>query len=471
MRKVLIVLGLLLGCGGLAHAQGACPSGLPTGVTGNHCYFIAANGSDTLYDGTSETISSSHGPWLHAPGMTNCTGNCAAVTPTAGEQFIFRGGDSWHFANSSVAPYTGSSSWQWTHSGSSANCQLNPRAGTVVRTSCIYVGVDLTWYAGSSWVRPNLNWDNAYTTSKVSSCTYNQSGVNLIPTFSNSYLIFDNLEISGWCWTGAAGTVFNSQGNQIQISNMYFHGWSTDDATGTSDSFSAINGNIPFTSYERVNNNVFDGSDSTCGAYSGAIYVPPPSGTKQCAATGMSIYNAGTEIDHNIFNRVSNGCICTPLYVHDNLFMFMYEPDDNGGGSGTHGNIVEWNNPNLTPTLAPNGTIYYNNIVHDTNQGEGINMVVVSSTPMVFFNNVSWLWREWYTTGTNGTDGGNCYQPYASSSSTMQFFNNTMDYPCNDNWFSTQPPEIGQNIHFIGFSLSSPYFTNWVSTGGPDGNG
>jgi len=80
-------------------AANGCPSGAP--VTGNHCYFIAANGSDAN-SGTSESS-----PWLHAPGMPNCTANCAAHTPVAGEGFIFRGGDTWHFGNSSASPYTG----------------------------------------------------------------------------------------------------------------------------------------------------------------------------------------------------------------------------------------------------------------------------------------------------------------------------------------------------------------------------
>ena len=84
---------------GNALAQGACPASAP--VTGNHCYFIAANGSDAN-SGTSESS-----PWLHAPGMPNCTGQCAKVTPTAGEGFIFRGGDTWHFGNSATMPYTG----------------------------------------------------------------------------------------------------------------------------------------------------------------------------------------------------------------------------------------------------------------------------------------------------------------------------------------------------------------------------
>ena len=99
-----------------AFAGGACPSGAnytnPSNPTGplvtlstlgiTSCYFIAANGSDSN-SGTSEAS-----PWLHAPGMGNCSNTCAGVSPnTAGIGFIFRGGDTWHFGNSSATPYTG----------------------------------------------------------------------------------------------------------------------------------------------------------------------------------------------------------------------------------------------------------------------------------------------------------------------------------------------------------------------------
>lgn len=80
-----------------AAGGGACPSGVP--VTGNNCYFVAANGSDS-YSGTQETISGSNGPWLHAPGMPNCSSNCLAQQTSgsvAGNGIIFRGGDTWHF--------------------------------------------------------------------------------------------------------------------------------------------------------------------------------------------------------------------------------------------------------------------------------------------------------------------------------------------------------------------------------------
>ena len=159
---------------------GTCPSGAnylntsnPTGplVTLSSmgitsCYYIAANGSDSN-DGASEA--SGH-PWAHAPGMPNCTANCASNSPAGGSGYIFRGGDTWHFGDSSSTPYTGGT-WQWESSGASTG-------------SPIYVGVDSTWFSGSSWARPILTGDNATNTSPVGSCSYIVGTSNILVYFS-----------------------------------------------------------------------------------------------------------------------------------------------------------------------------------------------------------------------------------------------------------------------------------------------
>src|SRR5271165_3711422 len=127
-------------------AGGACPSGAnylnPANPAGpmvtlsslgvSSCYYASKSiGSDTAYDGTQETVSGTHGPFAHIPGMTGCASKCASVTPAGGEGFIMRGGDTW--TNSDLGDV-----WVW--GGSSG--------------APIYVGVDLNWYSGSAWVRP-----------------------------------------------------------------------------------------------------------------------------------------------------------------------------------------------------------------------------------------------------------------------------------------------------------------------------
>jgi hypothetical protein len=109
MKKIYLVMLILLFAPLAARASasgGACPSDAqyinPANPTGSlvtlaslgvtNCFYIAANGSDSN-SGISEAS-----PWVHAPGMPNCaSGSACHITPVAGEGFIFRGGDTWHY--------------------------------------------------------------------------------------------------------------------------------------------------------------------------------------------------------------------------------------------------------------------------------------------------------------------------------------------------------------------------------------
>src|SRR6266550_2360085 len=114
-------------------------------------YYIAANGSDSN-SGTSKTT-----PWLHAPGMPSCIGVCASTTPKPGDSFLFRGGDTWHRSASISGgnDVTMSGQWTWSWSGTPTSCAYPTSTST-----CIYIGVDTTWFSGSSFARPQISWDN-----------------------------------------------------------------------------------------------------------------------------------------------------------------------------------------------------------------------------------------------------------------------------------------------------------------------
>src|ERR1019366_6703238 len=183
-----------------------------TGTT----YYIAANGSDSN-SGTSKTS-----PWVHAPGMKNCANTCAATTPKAGDQFIFRGGDTWHFGNSSATPYVGAYQsfgyWQWSWAGTSG--------------SPIYIGVDQTWYSGSSWVRPVMNGDNPLSTSAVASCRHQVGTINsFLNASAVSYVTFDNFEFTGKCEGNSAAKfgydiyILDQSAQYTNFEHLYFHGW------------------------------------------------------------------------------------------------------------------------------------------------------------------------------------------------------------------------------------------------------
>ena len=231
-----IVLGVLFLAGaGLAHA-GPCPTGTnyyssdgqqlvtlaSLGVM--QCYYIAANGSD-LNDGESET--SGH-PWAHLPGMSTCTGNCAAHTPAAGEGYIFRGGDTWNGTSIGIT-------WNW------AGTSANP----------IYIGVDPGWPA-TGWTRP------IWSCGKVA-CTGSQTG-NFI-AIQKAYVILDNIELTGLFETSTYHPSFvSAQGIGDIAENLYMHGWGHDSTLvgqASSPAFSSLaRGSV-------LRYNVEDGSDTT----------------------------------------------------------------------------------------------------------------------------------------------------------------------------------------------------------------
>jgi hypothetical protein len=392
-------------------------------------YYVAANGADAN-SGTSKTT-----PWLHAPGMTGCAAVCASTTPQPGDSFIFRGGDTWHYGNSALTPFVGGTSphWNWTWAGNSSSCQLDAGAGSVSKSSCIYIGVDSSWFTGSSWSRPVMNMDNPLTTSRPSACTYDQDGQNIL-MLSRGYLILDNLEWLGLCWNGSpnAGVVTVSS-NMVEITNNYFHGW-TFGSGSTIDSFPQISCNgSGCTATEIVDHNVFDGSDASLGSTAGKA-----SGK----ATG-----GGSELAYNVFWHISNGDIAGTsalTSVHDNLFYYMLEPE-----GSIHGNIIEWLGAGNSTS-----TYFYNNLMYVTNEGEGIDMYTGTAGTAYVFNNISWFYRATFGNPiTNGNEGNNCYMGEVSG--TWYFFNNTTDSPCA---FTEARGSISitfENNHFIGFSSSS----------------
>jgi hypothetical protein len=395
-------------------------------------YYIAANGSDSN-NGTSRTT-----PWQHAPGMSTCSATCASTTIGPGDSIVFRGGDTWHFGNSSLSPFAGykDGAWTFSASGSSGNCQLNPAAGAIVTTSCIYIGVDQTWYSGSSWTRPKFNMDNPVTTSSPSSCAYEDSSYNLI-SFGGRYLVIDNLEILGYCWntTSPWNEVVNIGAND-EMKNSYWHGWTMGSiATGCgscdSDEYWAINSPNSLSQWSRIDHDVFDGSDSTFGNLSGSYGD----------ATG-GLFRGGGEIDHNVLVHFSNGVKYTLAYIfHDNYINYAYEP----AVGGTHGNIFE-----LPPTTWSRDSYYYNNLVLYNNIGETVDFYPGSSSSGkagYIFNNV--------VTNPDGHAGVNCYMLEGDANpGPTYFFNNTSVSAC-----AMRNPGRGSNTA----TLQNNQFINYAS--------
>ncbi|HTZ75093.1 MAG TPA: hypothetical protein VMB47_14315 [Candidatus Aquilonibacter sp.] len=402
-------------------------------------YYVAANGSDSN-NGTSKQT-----PWLHAPGMSTCIATCASTTINAGDSIILRGGDTWHFGNSGLSPFAGfqSNAWNFTRSGSSTGCNVSP--ASYVTTSCIYVGVDQTWYSGSAWARPILNFDNAVTNSVPSSCSYNFWALNPV-NFSGSYIIVDNLEFVGWCWSTSTGNQLYSLvsiSNGSELKNSYFHGVTATTAVtstcsgGDCDEYWATNGagNGSGSQYSRRDHNVFDNSDGTFGnnpSYGNCI--------------GPLILGGG-EIDHNYFNVTSNIVKYTAVFsFHDNLINGVYESPD----GGTHGNIDE-----LPPAGWTIDTYAYNNVLlKNWSIGETYDLYPGDSSSGkagFIFNNV--------TNSDVNNLGGNCFLVEGNDSGgpgPFYYFNNTSTNACQ-----MRNPGRGSNTatfennHFINYSGSN----------------
>jgi hypothetical protein len=329
---------------------------LSAGSASAGTYYIAANGSDSN-SGTSPTSS-----WVHAPGMAGCSGNCGSYRPVAGDKFLFRGGDTWHYSAGSPIGLP----WTWTWSGSSGNN--------------IYIGVDMTWYSGSSFTRPILTMDNPLSSVLLSSCTYDDVGNQAVVLGSVSYVTFDNFEFTGKCWSGdpdpnASLNITNA--THSIITNNYFHGWSS--TASSVDVHRMIRGMLsPTPTYNEIAYNVIDGSDSFHGTTTASNQCFQPVNGPPCQS-GFGVYGDGYNFHHNVLRYLSNGIVTNGFYaVHDNLFEYMWNSYDDQ----THPNVVE----SGTTGLAGLPFYFYNNVIRHTRQN--VTFWVQIDQQAYMFNNV-----------------------------------------------------------------------------------
>jgi hypothetical protein len=444
---------------------GTCPSGAnylntatntlvtlsSLGVT--NCYFVAANGVDTN-SGISEAT-----PWLHAPFMPNCTGNCATVTSQSaslwpGVGIIFRGGDTWHFGNPSASPYVGGL-WEWNTGTTPAGTSSHP----------IYIGVDKSWYASGSWVRPIWNGDNPLCNAStvgtlsdgatctgttdsfgqpsyyVSACGYQIGTSNdFVEASYVSYFIWDNFEMTGLCQSSTGQPAHHDEYfsyGSIQgpdyFTNLYIHG-------ASHLQFQAKNGanctGLVCTNIFVFTGGVNNGSVGETVQYNVVDFSDSDPGGESLCFSGF--YN----VAYNVFRYTTN---CAPgglngLHVfHDNLYEYFFE---NG-----HSNMIE-GIPDSTGTNA----IYNNVFRHVENlltSGGGVFLWFApptSGSTDYIFNNLAYDVGPLEYLNVGGTAGNN-------AQGTYNYFNNTWQSNASQAILRcasyTNAPVLDTNNHYI----------------------
>ena len=366
-------------------------------------YYIAASGSDSN-NGTGTAT-----PWLHAPGMPKCTANCASHTPVAGDRFIFRGGDTWHFGNPSAAPYTGGT-WSFKDWwGTRATCIYQG-----AQTGCIYYGVDQTWFAGGSWARPILTGDNPTSASPVATCTYQTAGGTnaMVITAPNS--IFDNFELTGLCGTTESasqgtsnthiayyGTGIGGDGTSF-LTNLYIHGWTETTAIVNANKYACNILGGGYNGLQVITTLVIDGSDSNAGVCTWGQYP--------------SFYHFTDSIIRYTSDGVGQWC----HDVHDVIFEHIVSLNNKPGAN--HTNIFECNvdstgNAPGQPQNTPN--VFYNNIVRHSESDVGV-WFCPNTMPEYWFNNLFYDVR-----GEGLSVAGPSQYPGCTHTGGQWMFNNT----------------------------------------------
>ncbi|MGB7498226.1 MAG: hypothetical protein WBQ61_17270 [Candidatus Acidiferrum sp.] len=403
LLRLAILVACLLTAGRAFAAGGTCPSGAnylassekpqlvtlsSLGVSG--CYYIAANGSDAN-SGTSESS-----PWAHLPGMSSCTGNCAAHTPAAGEGYILRGGDTWSGVSVGF-------NWNWAGTAS------NP----------IYIGVDKSWPSG--WTRPIWSCDGT-------TCGGANNGVFI--SIAKPYVILDNIEMTGLHETGSyhPNNVAAGGGNDT-IENLYVHGWSHDSTVKgeLSQVFTLAQGDV-------IRYNLIDGSDTSKDMMFVTHAQTPIAYGNYMSYVQTGLDGCGDNWHDNVMEYMVSAF--TPghqdgLYQYGPCYastMFMYNNVvRHTTWSGSGGAVKFWMNGNDGD---PAGTVGYafNNVIYDNVPG---NVVDVGGHFGVFYG----TWYFFNNTVACGTDSdpGNCILGDNGDKQNGQFTGGSMNLYLSDN--------------------------------------
>lgn len=273
--------------------------------------------------------------------MKGCSGSCASTTPSSGQGFILRGGDTWTSSD------LGGVNWTW--SGTS--------------TAPIYIGVDPNWPTGGAWSRPIWTCSNT-------NCGDNSATYGNVVWLAGNYTVFDNIELTGYQYDGG-GHEIGVYGDHITVSNCYIHGFSRTSGATSSNPYAI---SMYWSNYagegagDVFTQNVIDGSDSPNQDFMGGILHGDTvkNNVIRYVYNGMNgIFNtvAGNLVEDNYVAASGDHCnmvffqglfTATTGYVYNNVIRH----------SGCSGGSTLWllGNANCTSCAM----YAYNNVIYDT---------------------------------------------------------------------------------------------------------
>jgi hypothetical protein len=283
-------------------------------------YYISYSSGSNANNGTSEST-----PWKTHPFMqsaTACTGSGSApnYSHSAGDQFVFKQGDSWPNACFDMAIQSGGSA------GNPDVYTFDPAWGTPGGT---------TGNAGQPVGTYQFNAGGA--------AIHGSDGFNRFIAVNTSNVTLNGIEFTGITWTGSP-SYGNVQGiyvggsTNVTISKIYAHNWTHGGATSDTLSWVVGYAGNPYNAGDRVTGSVFDGAGASDSGE--AVYLIP-------------------NLDNNIVRNMSNGLLPNAnAVVHDN----QVGPINKSFDASDHENCFEPVGlfPGFTST-----NYFYNNVWHD----------------------------------------------------------------------------------------------------------
>jgi hypothetical protein len=373
-------------------------------------YVDITNGADTN-PGTSKTAA-----WAHAPGMQTCTSVCASTTINPGDSIILRGGETWPNA-----------SFEWALPGGSSS-------------SPVYIGVDTSWYAGSSWARPILN----------------AGGVVIANNYDTmftapSYVTFDNFEITGFYWGattcsgapyGDCGIFNNGQRSGQTFEHLYIHGWTHAGTDHTSTAGVSMVFMFGGNGQNTLHDSVIVGTDVP-GDHSIAVGFNGP---------GTAYNNYIQQVSSAFI--VSNPEVYYNNYIEDIGPAYCNEPFPQYAGNCAHENGFEDN--------GDTGLYFYNNVITNINGGLALWIAPYPGYSAYLWNNVVYAVHDnqvldlappVYNGGQNCPQGSTS-NDYCLGAGNFYLWNNTVE--CGDD--STQYNQCQSGVGVVGSGSTANLF-------------